>query len=59
MHPEHTMVDANYVAWAKRKKLAVNTWTVDDPDEAKLYAEMGVTAIITNKPDVLREAVGK
>jgi len=59
MHPEHTMVDARYVAWAKRKRLAVNTWTVDDPGEAKVFAQLGVTAIITNKPDVLRGALGK
>lgn len=57
MHPEHVMVDAKFMEWAKRKKLGVIPWTVDDPDEAKRLAELGVNAMITNKPDVIREAL--
>jgi glycerophosphoryl diester phosphodiesterase len=36
----------------------VYTYTVDDPNEAKRLAELGVDAIITNRPDVVRGAVG-
>lgn len=57
MHPEHVLVDARYMRWARAKKLRVNTWTVDDPDEAKRLSDFGVTAIITNKPDVIRKAL--
>jgi glycerophosphoryl diester phosphodiesterase len=57
MHPEAPMIDAAYMAWAKRKRLQVNTWTVDDPAEAQRLAALGVHAIITNKPDVIREAL--
>ncbi|MBI4672762.1 MAG: glycerophosphodiester phosphodiesterase [Chloroflexi bacterium] len=57
MHPEHTMIDARYMAWARRKNLQVNTWTVDEPAEAQRLAKLGVNAIITNKPDVIRQAV--
>src|SRR5262249_14317862 len=32
--------------------LAVNVWTVDDPDRMRSLAAMGVDAIITNVPDV-------
>lgn len=57
MHPEHSMVDERYMQWARAKKLQVNTWTVDEPEEAKRLAALGVNAIITNKPDVIREAL--
>lgn len=57
MHPEVTMIDAAYMHWARQKKLQVNTWTVDDPAEARRLAELGIHAIITNKPDVIRDAL--
>ncbi len=57
LHPEHSMIDARYMEWARRKKLQVNTWTVDDPDTARRLASLGVNAIITNKPDVIRDAL--
>ena len=53
-HPEHTMVDAHYMAWARRRGYRVNTWTVDDPDEMHRLIGLGVDGIITNVPDVLR-----
>jgi glycerophosphoryl diester phosphodiesterase len=52
-HPEHTMVDARYVAWARRCGYQVNTWTVDDPGEMRRLVDLGVDGIITNVPDVL------
>lgn len=57
MHPEASMIDAAYMQWAKQKKMQVNTWTVDDPDKARQLANLGVHAIITNKPDVIRDAL--
>jgi len=57
LHPEHTMIDAPYMQWARRKKLQVNTWTVDDPAEAQRLAELGVNALITNQPDTIRGAL--
>lgn len=57
MHPEHTMIDARYMQWARSKRLEVNTWTVDDPAEAQRLAALGVNAIITNQPDVIRQAL--
>ncbi|GHD26256.1 hydrolase [Streptomyces violarus] len=38
--------------------LEVFTWTVDDAATAQRVARYGVDGIITNKPDVVREAVG-
>jgi len=52
-HPKHTMVDARYMAWARRRGYRVNTWTVDDPDEMHRLIDLDVDGIITNVPDVL------
>lgn len=57
LHPEAPMIDAVYMQWARKKKLRVNTWTVDDPAEAIRLAQLGVDAIITNKPDAIRAAL--
>jgi glycerophosphoryl diester phosphodiesterase len=37
--------------------LAVNVWTVDDPDEIRRLAAGGADGIITNVPDVARDAL--
>jgi len=58
MHPHCSMIDARFVAWAKGKGLKINTWTTDDPAEMKRLCDLGVDAIITNKPDILRQVVG-
>ena len=53
-HPYHRLVTQEYMAWAGRKKLRVNVWTVDEPAEAQRLANLGVQAIITNKPAFIR-----
>ncbi len=57
VHPHYRMVDASYMAWAKKHGWRVNVWTVDDPAEAQRLAGLGVNAIITNKPKLIREAL--
>jgi glycerophosphoryl diester phosphodiesterase len=37
--------------------LRVDVWTVDDPDELRALARAGVDGIITNVPDVARQAI--
>ncbi|MBU0704672.1 MAG: glycerophosphodiester phosphodiesterase [Chloroflexi bacterium] len=54
-HPEHTMVNARYMAWARQRGYRVNTWTVDDPDEMRRLIALGVDSIITDVPDVLHQ----
>ena len=39
--------------------LAVNTWTVDDPDRIRELADLGVDGIVTNVPDVALVALGR
>ncbi len=52
-HPEHTIVDADYIAWARQHGYRVVTWTVDEPDEMRRLIDLGVDGIITNRPDAL------
>lgn len=56
-HPERTMVDRRYMAWARRHGYQVNTWTVDDPEEMRCLIHLGVNGIITNVPDALSEVL--
>jgi glycerophosphoryl diester phosphodiesterase len=56
-HPHYSMVDADYMSWARRRGYRVHVWTVDDPAEAIRLADLGVQAIITNKPDLIRESL--
>ncbi len=53
LHPHHTCVDAAYMAWADERGLFVNTWTVNDPDEAHRLAELNVSTIMSDVPDQL------
>lgn len=56
-HPHHTMIDEQYMAWARQRGYQVHTWTVNDPAEAQRLARLGVDGIITNKPAVIRKAI--
>jgi glycerophosphoryl diester phosphodiesterase len=53
LHPDHAMVDSGYMLWATRHAYTVNTWTVDEPQEALRLTGLGVNALITNKPDLI------
>ncbi|WP_433855824.1 glycerophosphodiester phosphodiesterase [Streptomyces kronopolitis] len=64
INPVHTVVTRDYVAAVHglkgphRRPLDLYTWTVDDPATAVKVAGLGVDGIISNKPDVVRAAVG-
>ncbi|GLW13410.1 hydrolase [Streptomyces sp. NBRC 13847] len=64
INPVHTVVTREYVAAVHglkgphRRPLDLFTWTVDDPATAVKVAGLGVDGIISNKPDVVRAAVG-
>lgn len=56
IHPSYlTLLQTpRYVEQCKRCGIAVHTWTVNDPAAMLLLRDLGVDAIITNKPDVAR-----
>ena len=56
-HPEHRQVTPNYMAWARRRRLRVNTWVVNSPERMAVLRDMGVDMIITDRPDVLRSVL--
>ncbi|WP_328909554.1 glycerophosphodiester phosphodiesterase family protein [Streptomyces sp. NBC_00234] len=64
INPSHGTLSADYVAavqelkGAHGKPLQVNTWTVNDAATAAKVAGFGVDGIITNNPDVVRDATG-
>lgn len=56
-HPHETQVDANWVRKAHSRERKVNVWTVNDPDVAARLQGLGVDGLITDKPDVILEAL--
>ncbi|MFE2499043.1 glycerophosphodiester phosphodiesterase [Streptomyces scopuliridis] len=64
INPAHAALTGDYVAAVHRlkgahgKPLTVSTWTVNDAAGAVRVRDLGVDGIITNNPDVVRDAVG-
>ena len=48
-----------FIREAHSKNLHVEPWTVNDPELMKQYIEWGVDGIITDRPDLLIEVLGK
>ncbi|MYR47140.1 glycerophosphodiester phosphodiesterase family protein [Streptomyces sp. SID5910] len=65
INPSHGTISQSYVATVHTftgphgRAMEVFTWTVDDADTARRVAGYEVDGIITNKPDVVRDAVGE
>lgn len=59
MHPDRALATAAKVQRWRARGRAVGVWTVDDPDEAERLRQRGVTAIITNRPGVMRARFGQ
>lgn len=56
-HPYVDMIDEAYMEWARQNNYFVNTWTVNDPEQAKVLQTLGVNCIITDTPDVMLDAL--
>ncbi|GAA2235570.1 hydrolase [Streptomyces amakusaensis] len=63
INPSHTRITADYVAAVQRLRgahgepLRVHVWTVNDAAGAERAEAFGVDGIITDRPDVVRDAV--
>ncbi|WP_372931707.1 glycerophosphodiester phosphodiesterase family protein [Mariniphaga sediminis] len=53
------IVDEEVMEVAKANNLEVLVWTVDDPAVAQKLTDLGVAAITTNRPQWLKEEMGK
>jgi glycerophosphoryl diester phosphodiesterase len=59
LHPHHLFVTPELVDAAHLARMAINTWTCDEPDRIAWLADIGVDAIVTNVPDVALAALGR
>ena len=59
VHPHHAFVNEALISHAHAAGLAVNTWTCDDPDRIRWFADLGVDAVVTNVPDIALAALGR
>jgi len=50
-HPWHQLIDGEYMVWAQSVGAAVNTWTVNDVDEARRLVALGVNMLMSDLPD--------
>ncbi len=57
--PWHADVTPELVEAAHRRGLTVNAWAVDDPTRMAELVELGVDAIITKRPSLCRQVVGR
>lgn len=51
------LIDAAFVELAATLGRWVNVWTIDDPEEMRRLIQEGVGGIMTDRPDLLREAL--
>lgn len=56
-HPHHKLIDAALMQAHVQAGHIVNTWTVNDPARALELRDLGVSAIITDNPDTILEAL--
>ena len=58
VHPWDPLVDAAVIERCHEASLAVNVWTVDDPDRIIQLAAWGADGVVTNRPALARSALG-
>jgi len=54
-----TVMTAQFVRAAHERNLRVEPWTIDDPEQMQLYIDWGVDGIITDRPDLMLELLGR
>lgn len=54
-----TIMTPHFVRAAHARNVRVDVWTIDDPLEMKRLLDMGVDGIISDRPDLLMELLGR
>lgn len=52
------VVDSDFVSGLRDRGYEFHVWTVDDPEVARHFVELGVDSITTNRPEFLRDQLG-
>jgi len=56
-HSGLTVVDPPFVAAARRHGIQIHVWTIDQPSEMRRLLALGVDAVMTDRPDLLRDII--
>jgi glycerophosphoryl diester phosphodiesterase len=56
---DFVVVDEPVVAWFHARAMRVQVWTVDEAADMRQLLRLGVDGIVTDRPDVLREVLGR
>jgi glycerophosphoryl diester phosphodiesterase len=54
-----TVMTAQFVRAAHERNLRVESWTIDEPEQMQLYIDWGADGIITDRPDLMLEILGR
>lgn len=54
-----TLLTSRFVKVAHARGLWVDAWTIDDPAEMQMLIDIGVDGIITDRPDLLMNVLGR
>lgn len=54
-----TVMAAQFVRAAHERNIHVEPWTIDDPEQMQLYIDWGVDGIITDRPDLMLDVLGR
>ncbi len=57
IHPEYRLIDAETLAWGRAHGCNVNTWTVNEVEDARHLAALGVDVLMSDVPDALIAAL--
>ncbi len=58
-HPHYARITPEMVTAERENGHFINTWTVNEPSDAKRLRSWGVNCLITDKPDVILEALAE
>jgi glycerophosphoryl diester phosphodiesterase len=59
LHPHHSQVTTEMLAWAHRRGVMVNTWTVNDAARVQALLALGVDGVMADDPVALMRAGGR
>ena len=56
-HPHFSIVNGAYMRWARQHRYRVNVWTVNEPEDIQRMRDLGVDAIMSDRPDLVQDVL--